>query len=406
MELNQKISKNNYYSFLWHAALLALANSFMDIDTIVPAMMVDAGGTSFHVGILTAIMIGGGKLSQLFFAPSLSNKSLKKKYLLLGINVRILVLIGMALLFISTEWFTGGTVILAIFGLIFIFSISGGFANINYTDILGKSMLSDKRKHFFSFKQVVTGFGVLISAYFARRILWSSFYPHNYAILFAIAAILLGLASLGFWRIKEVAAENLKIRNIKEFISVSIQEFRENKRLSSYLLILNTQGLILIMMPFLILYAKRIFGAGNSNIGNYLLLKVIGGVLTGTILFYFAKRLKYHYLLYLTSILAVLLPALILIFPGGTLFPYIFLIAGIVYAFHRVIISGILLEVTNNKNRALYTGLSGAGNILPVLFPLFGGWIIEEYGFSIFFLIVMITIASSFYFIFKLNCQK
>ena len=46
MELTKRILKNNYYSFLWYAIFLALAQNFMDIDTIIPAMLVDAGGSS------------------------------------------------------------------------------------------------------------------------------------------------------------------------------------------------------------------------------------------------------------------------------------------------------------------------------------------------------------------------
>ena len=73
---------HNYYALLWHALFLALAKNFMDVDTIVPAMMIDAGGTSVHIGLLTAIMLGGSHLSQLFFAPLINNQPMKKCYLL------------------------------------------------------------------------------------------------------------------------------------------------------------------------------------------------------------------------------------------------------------------------------------------------------------------------------------
>ena len=72
-------------------------------------------------------------------------------------------------------------------------------------------------------------------------------------------------------------------------------------------------------------------------------------------------------MLYITSIIAILIPLSILILPGSIFFPYIFLAGGIVFAIHTISTEGILLEVTNNENRALYTGLSGAGNILPVV---------------------------------------
>ena len=391
---------------MWHASFLALAQNFMDVDTIIPAMMIDAGGTSLHIGLLTAILVGGGKLSQLLFAPFLSNKPYKKNLLLGGINARIISLAGIGLLFVLSAAIPDALTILSIFLLIFLFSVSGGFANINYTDILGKSIMDTRRKRFFSIMQIVSSLGVLISAYFARRILRTQSYPGNYTLLFFIASVLLALASLGFWRIREVFAENLKIKNFTEFVQITRTEFKTNKRLASYLLLINTQGIALVLMPFLILYAKQVFGADSQNIGNYLLLKVLGGVMTGSIMFYFARIIRYQYILYSTSLLALLISVFILIFPGEILFPYIFLFGGLVYAFHRIAVSGVLLEVTTNKNRALYTGLSGAGNILPTLFPLLGGWIIKHFGFSPFFLIVVITLLISFYYIYRLDCKK
>jgi len=50
----------------------------MDVDTIIPAMLIESGGGAIHVGIMTAILLGGANFTQLFFAPYVSNKSYKK----------------------------------------------------------------------------------------------------------------------------------------------------------------------------------------------------------------------------------------------------------------------------------------------------------------------------------------
>ncbi|MCK4689405.1 MAG: MFS transporter [Candidatus Marinimicrobia bacterium] len=406
MELNKEISKQNYYSFLWHAVFLALATNFMDVDTIIPAMMVDAGGSALQLGVLTAIMLGGGRFAQLFFAPFLNNQSSKKSYLLGGINARILALGGMALLFYFSPNINDSFIILSVFILISLFSFSGAFANINYVDILGKSVLQEKRKAFFSIKQVISSIVVFLSAFLARRVLISYGYPMNYATLFFFSAALLGIASLGFWKIKEITASNFKINGLVKYINIIIQEIHTNKKLRYYLFLINTQGISIVLMPFLILYAKRIFSAGSHDIGDFLILKVIGGVLTSSILFYYSRKIKYQLMLYTTSIIAMLIPLFILILSGSVLFPYIFLAGGIVFTIHRIAISGVLLEITSNNNRALYTGLTGAGGILPVIFPFLGGWIITEFGFNLFFILFIAVILMSFYFIYKIDCKK
>jgi len=406
MQLTTQISKNNYYSFLWHASFLALAQNFMDINTIIPAMVIDTGGKAIHVGILTAILIGGGKVTQLFFAPSLSNKQFKKRYLLTGINIRILTLIGMALLFILSPTLNYLLIITSIFLLITLFSISGGFANICYTDILGKSVVSEKRKRFFSFKEIAASIGLLISAYAVRQLLIRYSYPENYTILFIIAAMLLTLASLGFWKIHEVAADHIHISHLKDYFNSTKKEFKKNKRLKYYLLLINTQGVTLALMPFLILYAKNTFDASNIAIGNYLFLKVVGGVIAGSVMVYLSQKIKYRHSLYIVSLLSIVILASLLIFPGSLLFPTLFLIAGLIYTLHRIAIGGVLLEVTTDKNRALYTGLTGAGNILPTLFPLVGGGIIHQFGFNAFFITFIIILILSFYYIIKLDCKQ
>jgi len=406
MKLNNQTSQHNYYSFLWHAVFLALAINFMDVNTIIPAMMVDAGGNSLQVGILTAIMLGGGNFAQLFFAPFLNNQSSKKSYLLGGINARIFALAVMALLFYFSFHINNMLIIWLIFILISLFSLSGAFANISYFDIFGKSILPKKRKAFFSIRQVISSIIVFISALLAREVLKAYGYPTNYATLFFIAAALLGLASLGFWKIKEIPASNIKIDGLVKFIQIIIQEIRTNKKLRNYMLLTNTQGIGMSLMPFLILYAKSNFGAESQDVGNFLLLKVVGGFLTSIIIYYYSKKAKYQYMLYITSILTILVPLLILLLPGSVLFPYIFLAGGIVFTIYSISIGGILLEITTNENRALHTGLSGAASIFPGIFALLGGWIITAFGFTHFFVLFIVIIFSSFYFIYKLDCQK
>jgi len=80
-----------------------------------------------------------------------------------------------------------------------------------------------------------------------------------------IAAAFLGIASLGFWKIKEIPASNSEIDGMKHFLHVITHEIRSNKKLRNYLFLINTQGIYAALMPFLILYAKKIFAAGSQD---------------------------------------------------------------------------------------------------------------------------------------------
>ena len=274
MQISKKRSKINFGSFLWHAVFLALASNFMDVDTIIPSMLVKAGGNSVHLGFLTAIMLGGSSVLQLIFAPLLSKNPLKLKHLLLGINFRIVALLLMSAMFFFSESLNGDTIILLIFLLISIFSFSGSYSNVSYIDILGKSVKEESRKHFFSVKEIITSIGVFISAIIVRDIIKRFEYPDNYSLLFFIAGILLSIASLGFWNLREIRSIKPVKRNIIDFFKLIPKEIKRNKNLKYYLLIINTLGLGIGFLPFLILFAKiecfehRFFSGGNFNLSN------------------------------------------------------------------------------------------------------------------------------------------
>jgi MFS family permease len=406
MKLTSNVSARNYHSLLWHAGFLAVAQNFMDVDTVIPAMVTDAGGKAILIGVLTAIMLGGSSFTQLIFAPFISNFSFKRNILLLGINSRILALLVLGIILYFSPYLHGHYEIILIFLLITVFSLGGAFANIAFTDILGKSLLPGTRKSFFSIRQVITGVILLGSAFFARYVLTVASYPVNYAYMFFIGFIALAVASLGFWNLNEVVPSKLQVKNPVHFIQIIKSELKQNKKLGCFLGFINTQGISIALLPFVILYAKTYFNMQSIDTGNYLLFKVIGSVLMGLLLFAYRSRYKYRYLLVLNVGLSVLLALIMILLAEHPPFYLVFFTGGIIFVIYNITMNGVLLEVSGTENRALYTGIAGAGNILPALFPILGGLIISRFGFSAFFVLYLVIILSSLYFIIRLKCKQ
>jgi len=179
-------------------------------------------------------MLGGSSLFQLIFAGYLSNYSLKKKFLLIGINLRVVSLLCLALVFFMAYWISGQMLIILIFLLISVFSFSGSFANVSYVDIMGKSIQENKRKKLFTTKEIINSIGIFASAMIVRELLITFEFPNNYSILFLIAGLLLGIASLGFWRIHEIKSIIKKKRGFWEFFSKIPSEIKKNVNLKYY----------------------------------------------------------------------------------------------------------------------------------------------------------------------------
>ena len=406
MNLTSEISNHNFFAFLWHAVFLALAQNFMDVDTVIPAMLIESGGGAVHVGIMAAIMMGGSSFTQLLFAPYISNRAFKKPFLLTGINARIFSLVALGFILFFFREYQSKMLLWFIFIFITMFSLGGAFANISYTDIFGKSVDEKKRKVFFSARQIISGTLILASAFLAKKVLSLAHYPLNYAYMFFIGGTLLLTASGGFWTIKEYVPSALKVSGIRDYLAILRSELAHNKRLLHFLGFINTQGIIISFLPFAMLFAKEIFDSKSSDTGQFLLYKIAGILLISLLVFYGARRIKYNTLLYSNLGLSVMLILAILIVPDKITMRYIFLAGGMAYSLYTITMNGLLLEVSSNENRALYTGFAGAGNILPALFPLAGSWIITRFDFPAFLILSALYISVSAYFIKRIDCKK
>ncbi|MCK5772890.1 MAG: hypothetical protein KAH57_03810 [Thermoplasmata archaeon] len=406
-KLTEHISRHNFWWFLWHSGFLALATSFIDVDTVMPSVITESGGGPFHIGLLVSIMLGGSSVSQLLFASYLHKKSYKKTFLLMGINLRVLSLFGLAAFFFLLKGLLGTGEVWFILALVSVFSFSGAFANISYIDIMGKSILKRQRKSFLSLKQVVFSIGILISAFAAFCILSLSGDATGYGVLFLLAATFLLTATLGFWRLREVEGRVLPIKGSLDFVKFIVREIQSKTKLRNYLLIISSLGNILGIMAFMVLYTRMNSPTQDIQVGSMLLIKVIGAVITGLALYYFSRKFKYGKLLYIAVVMALFLPLLALIFSKSPiLFMSVFFVGGVLITIYIVSMGGILLEISTKKDRSLYAGAAGAGSIIPAIFSMVGGWVILNFGFNVFFIVFAMVVTSSLFFINKLNCRK
>lgn len=406
MTLTEKTSNRNFAAFLWHALFLAFAQNFTDMDTIIPAMLVEAGGGAIHVGALSALVVAGSGFSQLFFAPFISNRPRKKNYLLLGINARIVTLFVLGIMFAFSEKLPPGLLLWSIFFFITIFSLGGAFANISYVDIMGKAINQNHRMTFFSTKQAVTGFFLLFSSVLAKKVLTMNSFPINYAMMFLIGAAVLLTASGGFWLLKEETETVLRIESMRDFFRVLKTELRQNSRLVYFLGLINVQGIAISFLPFVILYAKSTFHTDSNDTGSFLLFKVAGMVIIGLLVLLMAGKIRYKPMLHANVAFSVSLAFITSIAADPLVFGIIFFIGGVVFSLYYITTNGLLLEISSHHNRAIYTGFLGAGSILPMIFPFFGGWVIRMFGFRPFFLLFALIVSSAFYFIMKIDCRK
>ena len=403
--MNSKAFKLNFYAFLWHSIFLALSSNFMNIDTIIPSLLIKAGGSNFQLGILTAILVGLSPFAQLFFGPILAPYKSKKIYLLLGIYIRILSLLALSFLLFKSIT-TGENIILILFIIISLFTLSGGFAGIAYTDILGKAIRPNERKKFFSLRQTITSLGLLISSIAVKKVLTIFNFPKNYGYLFFIAFLLLLIASSGFWVIREPESKIKNKTSRLNLLKLLPVYLKKDSNLFNYLLSINFFNFFISILPFFLMFLKTKQPITGKVLGNLLVAKILGMTIGGLLIHYFFKKTNYKSLLLMIIPLGIILP-IIAFLTVKILFLYIlvFFFIGIFFAFFAVANSGILIEISNEINRPIYTGLAGAGNIVGIIYPLLVGLLVKWIGFFPIFVFASVMLGFSLIFIKKIHCK-
>lgn len=402
-------SRWNARAYIWHGFWAAIMLTFTEVNTVLPALIISVGGTQIHVGILTAIMVGVPMLGQLLFAGLLSSRIYKKPYLLTAINLRIVALAGVGYtIYLSSSW-TGQGLILVIYLWMLLFTLSGAFAGISYMDILGKSVEGETRRRFLVQKQFLASLGVLISAIIAREILRGLDHPMNYTVMFWSGAGCLFLASLGFWSLRErptqVVLERGGILDIFRFIP---RYLKEDANLRNFVLLNNLAGFAVTLMPFYIVLARDAYSLDSQRVGNFLIVSIFGLILSNYLWSKILKRFAYRGVLLAWIGLGCSIPVLALILSTHATLPFyllVFFLSGAAISAQRISQEGILLEISDETTRALYTGINGAFNISIAIFPLISGILITWLGYAPVFILGSAAMFMALRFGRQINCE-
>ncbi len=400
--------RRNFIAFIWHAFWLALANTFAERNTVLPGLILFVGGSQVEVGFLTAITIGVPIVSQLAFAGYLSQKTYKKNYLLLGIYLRVGAFLGTVWTLTKTDTISPSIIILLVFFWMLIFSVSGAFAGVSYSDILGKSITGDTRKRFFVFRQFLSSVGILISALIARAFLKGFDYPINYIIMFSAASAMLFIASFGFSALKE--KPTLKFRNERNLIQVlkSIPKvLKEDTRFKNFIILINLIQLPLTLIPFIVVLSKDSLDLTKGTIGNFLFFQISGMIISNLLWSKVVKKYFFKGVVKFLIGLEIIIPILSLIaayLSSLNFFYIIFFFVGFAMSAFKISNEGMFLEITNETNRAMYQGISGSLNITVAFFPLVSGLLISHIGFAPIFIGASVLVVFAFLLPAKIKC--
>jgi len=233
------------------------------------------------------------------------------------------------------------------------------------------------------FRQIAGSVLSLLGGVIARTIVGNVEYPSNYSWMFFIAATSLAIASVGFLAVSEKRVENIAHQRFLSILKQIPSTLKRCSNLRNYILFTNSTGFGLILIPFYVLLARTSFGLRGEDVGNFLLFQMVGMLGAGFFWNFFLQRRGLKNLLKLCVRIGGVLPllALLLSHTNPLLFSLLFLFSGLTLSARKMSFEWLLIEITESDNRALFTGISGALNLVTALFPLLLGPLITVLGF-------------------------
>jgi len=372
--------RRNFLGGLWHGAFLALSIALTQPTTVISSFIVDLTGSTIWVGGLSTVLTVASAIPQLFVARLIENRPRKMPYLLLGIYLRVASWAVLAWLIYSIGADRPETLAWALVGMLAVFYAGGGFANIPYTDIIGKVIPPHRRGAFFGGKQALAGPLAVVAALAAQRILANVVYPNNYALLFGLAALGLGVASLGFWMIKETDAI-LNGNQVHPWSEYWKQIKKASVKLKQLIIIELLTGFSLMSIPFYVVYAREVLDAPLDATGWYLLAQVVGGVLANLAWSQLVDLAGSRKMIVYCAITSALIPLLAVgLAPfGWPALLLVFFLVGAIISGRSVGFQSALLELAPAAERPTFTGLNGV-MILPLAFLSLAAGIFLEHG--------------------------
>ena len=387
-QTKNSIDRRNFISGLWHGAFLALGMALTQPTTVISAFVAELTGSTIWVGGLATVLTVASAFPQLFVARWLSPVVYKKPYLLGAIYLRVFSWATLAFLIYSIS--SQHPLILAwsLVSLLILFYAGGGLANVPYMEVIGKVIPPGKRGAFFGGKSALAAPLSIGAAFLAKDILAKVNYPNNYALLFALAALGLGIASFGFVAIKEPASDN-NGQHRQSWHAYFKQVITAIKNLRELAIAQLLTGFSLMVLPFYVVYAREELGAPPDAVGWFLLAQVVGGILLSPIWARVVDRSGSRLMLFFCAILSTLTPLLaILLSPlGWQAMLIVFFLSGATFNGRVVGFQSSLLDLAPPVERGTYAGANEL-LILPVAFlSLIAGFLLQSWSYQNLFLL-------------------
>lgn len=378
-----QIERKNFIFNLAEGALYTSAGSLTSAQTVLPALVVQLGGSDIAVGALSVIFWVGLFLPQVFAARYVQTLAWKKPWAIkFGIAHRSTVL----LMAVSLLAFGGrnNDVALALFFLFYICcQILLGITTPGWFDMFAKMIPTRKRGRLVGLRSSLGGVGAFCSGLILTWLLAHASFPLNYGIAFLLAFVLQVASVIVQSNVVEEEPSPVVPRQpLLSFLRELPAVVRANRPFRAFLTATTIQIVATMPVGFYTVYALSRFQVDASFVGEFTLAMVAVQVVSSLVVGMLADRFgnKVSLTIAATALLAANVCALAAPSVGWFFAVYVFL--GVNLGTELLARYNIAVEYAPVEQRATYIGLMNT-----VIAPFYGvgmigGTIAGMFGYS------------------------
>jgi MFS family permease len=357
------------------------------------------GGDNVLIGLLPALVAGGWFLPQIIVAGKVQGKT----HLLMWYRrTGILRTIILAILAVTTVLLASQPVVLLVFFFLAyaVYSFAAGISGIPWIEIVGKTVAPRRRGSFFGLRNFWGGVLALLVSAPVGLILSEQFlgltFPYNFAVLFGVTTIVVGLGVYFWSSMKEPAATQVApATNLRKLLRRGLEAYRSDVDYRSFIVARVLLSLATVSDPFYVVYAQGHLGAPAGTVGLYLAALSVSSLLSNFIWSPLSDRASNRTLMSLAVLVTALVPMMAVVismFIGVwdntllfTSFTLVFVLSGLALGAARIVSNNMLLTVAPPAERATYIGFLNLILGIVIFVPVLGGVVVDILGYLVIF---------------------